>query len=279
MKHTVKSRPGLPSTTPSPICKSDIITSSFPRTNDVTNRQMERESPCLPKSSAKKYSLQSNNLSRLSHCQGLDVDDISDVGSHISEDLMLHVASSKTMQLDAIRFELSKKTKEAEMILESIQLAYTQMKVIDNNSEKLRETILEMDRVLASKQRSAEHLISINMTLIDTLAALGLQPSSDKGMSKQMIRQRSDTLPMIKTQTDGVDNSIRINNDDIYATNGKLKECLLVMSREYYGSKKSMKAMFGVYEDLRSALRVVDQKNRYHMKLAASPFFHASHTK
>ena len=52
-----------------------------------------------------------------------------------------------------------------------------------------------------------------------------------------MIRQRLDILPMIKPQIEGVDNIMRINKDDIYAVNGKLKEGLLVMGREYYGSK------------------------------------------
>ena len=260
MKHTLKSRPGLPSTTPSPISRCD--TSTFPNINDITKGQLDRGNLCSTELSAAKTSVLSNNVSRLNRCQGWTGDDITSASSFESKDFLSRLVTSKDMQLDALMLKLSKKTIEMESLTESIQLIYSRMRAIDKVSELLKENVIEMNRVLASRQRSVDHLISINTTLIDTLAALGLQPSSDKGLSRQMIRQRLDILPMIKPQIEGVDNVMRINKDDIYAVNGKLKEGLLVMGREYYGSKKGMKAMFGVYEELRSALRVIDQKNR-----------------
>ena len=221
-------------------------------------RQPDRGSPC----STAKISLLSNSVLRLNRCQGWTGDDISSTGSFDSKDFLFRMMTSKDMHLDALTLKLSQKTTETETLTESIHLIYSRMRAIDKVSELLKENFIEMNRVLASRQRSVDHLISINTTLIDTLAALGLQPSSDKGLSRQMIRQRLDILPMIKPQIEGFGNIVRTDKDDIYAVNGKLKEGLLVMGREYYGSKKGMKAMFGVYEELRSALRVIDQKNR-----------------
>ena len=136
------------------------------------------------------------------------------------------------------------------------------MKTIDKSIAQLKEECTEKDRINASRQRSVEKLVSINMMLIETLDALGLQPSSDKSLSKLMLRLRSDILPSIRPESEGSNSLVKTTNDDIHAVNAKLKEGLLIMSREYYGSKKSMKSVFGVYEELRSALRVIDQKNR-----------------
>ena len=74
MKHTLKSRPGLPSTTPSPISRCD--TSTFPYINDIPKGQLDRGNLCSTVLSGAKTSVLSHNVSRLNRCQGWTGDDI-----------------------------------------------------------------------------------------------------------------------------------------------------------------------------------------------------------
>ena len=55
------------------------------------------------------------------------------------------------------------------------------MKAVSADVFVLKETIVSVERVSSSRQRSVDRMSSVNMTLIDTLDALELQPSTDKG--------------------------------------------------------------------------------------------------
>ena len=68
------------------------------------------------------------------------------------------------------------------------------------------------------------------------------------GLSRMKLRMRSDLLPRIiaKSETDAGSSAVSLGENDIYSINAKLKEGLLIMSREYYRSKKSVKSVFGV---------------------------------
>lgn len=178
----------------------------------------------------------------------------------IDDTASLNVTWLNGSQLEAIRVEILQKNVETEMITYLTSLAQAKMKAVALEIAKLKIAFEDIERACASGQRSVSKLISINMTLIDTLQALGLQPSSDKGLTKLMIRLRSDLLPAIRAESGNTQSKL---NDDIYSINSKLKAGIFIMSREYYWSKKSMKTTFGVYEELRVALRMVDQKNRY----------------
>jgi hypothetical protein len=178
----------------------------------------------------------------------------------IDDTASINVTWLNGSQLEAIRLEILQKNLETEIISDLTALTQARMKAVALEIAKLKITFEEIERACASGQRSVSKLISINMTLIDTLQALGLQPSSDKGLTKLMIRLRSDLLPAIRAESGNTQSKL---NDDIYSINAKLKAGIFIMSREYYWSKKSMKTTFGVYEELRAALRLVDQKNRY----------------
>lgn len=177
----------------------------------------------------------------------------------IDDTATMNVTWLNGSQLEAIRVEILQKNLETELITDLTALAQARMKAVALQIAKLKITFEAIERACASGQRSVSKLISINMTLIDTLQALGLQPSSDKGLTKLMIRLRSDLLPTIRSESGNTQSKL---NDDIYSINAKLKAGIFIMSREYYWSKKSMKTTFGVYEELRVALRLVDQKNR-----------------
>lgn len=179
----------------------------------------------------------------------------------VDDSASLNIASLNGSQLEATRLEISQKDMQTEMITDSTALAQARMKTVALEIAKLKNTFETVDRACASGQRSVSKLITINMTLIDTLQALGLQPSSDKGLTQLMVRLRSDLLPAIRAESGNA--PAKLCNDNIYSVNSKLKAGIFIMSREYYWSKKSMKTTFGVYEELRMALRVVDQKNRY----------------
>jgi hypothetical protein len=191
-------------------------------------------------------------------------DTVSEIDSRflawIDDAASINVTWLNGSQLEAIRLEILQKNSEAVIISDMTALTQARMKAVALEIAKLKMTFEEIERACASGQRSVSKLISINMTLIDTLQALGLQPSSDKGLTKLMIRLRSDLLPAIRAESGNTQSKL---NDDIYSINTKLKAGIFIMSREYYWSKKSMKTTFGVYEELRVALRLVDQKNRY----------------
>lgn len=278
MKHTSIKRPGLPSTTPfstdSSAGSAGSVASTPWHTKHVSllashSRDDEKSGISLG-SSLTKLTLMTKKSLRFSPRQEWErnnrdnMDNISEAGSFFSTDdsAMLKSSTTRGTTLDVLLTELSRKSEQAEKIFDATQLAYARMKAVDKSIAVMKVDCQKKDRVSASRQRSVEKLVSINMMLIETLDALGLQPSTDKGLSKLMIRLRADILPSIKPESDGVNSLVKTTNDDIHAVNAKLKEGLLIMSREYYSSKKSMKSVFGVYEELRSALRVIDQKNR-----------------
>lgn len=169
-----------------------------------------------------------------------------------------------TTELEALKAELSKKTLQAELIYSTTQLAQARIKTVMQGLSVLHTACVEKDRASASRQRSVDKLVSINMILIDTLDALELQPKSNddnEGLSKLMLRIRSDLLPSIN-YGENLEEHLKLGKNDIHSVNSKLKECLLIMSREYFSSKKSIKSIMKVYEELRSALRTMEQKNR-----------------
>ena len=248
MKRTA--RPGLPSTTPFSAngCILDAPWHSRHALSLSASRDVDEKTHMSTGTLLTKFSTQSKRKLRMSASLELDRDSMSDVGSFLSDEgsFKMRSANLTGCQLDAVRSELSKKIVQAESIHESTQLAYARMKTVDTSIEQLKELIVEKDRIAASRQRSVDKLISINMMLIDTLAALGLQPSTDNGLSEMMLRLRSDILPLIKRKSEGAQSLVKTTNDDIHAVNSKLKEGLLIMSREYYGSKKNMKSIFVV---------------------------------
>jgi hypothetical protein len=147
------------------------------------------------------------------------------------------------------------------MLFDALQLIQARIKVIGDRMIVLKQELEIDDVTAASRQRSLNKLVKINKVLIETLDALELQPSGgrDKDLSKQMISLRSDLLPGIRPEGSDVVNKVA---SDMYTMNSKLKESTLIMSREYFASKKSMKAVFNAYEKLRSEMRVVEHKNR-----------------
>lgn len=259
MKHSSKQRPGLPSSTP---FLSKSFSLSIPwHAPTLGAKVVDGETLSSGRSTSRHVNLFRKPL-KTNALQQIERGGMSDSGSLLSTDYSTssQMVDLNCSQLEAIRYELLRKTDQAEMITDVTHLAHSRMKAVDIGITKLRDSFVYMDRVCASGQRSVEKLIAINMMLIDTLDALGLQPSSDKGLSKLMIRLRSDLLPAIRVENS--DSVMKLCNDDIHSINAKLKEGMLIMSREYYGSKKSMKTIFGAYEELRCALRVVEQKNR-----------------
>ena len=259
MKQT--SRPGLPSSTPFS-ANGSILSAPWHTRHAPTltaTKDLDENSLKSTRSLMTKFSTHSSRSLRSNIRIELEQDSISDSGSYLSDECSFKIrnatdecsfkirnASMTGCQLEAVRAELYRKNMQAESINESTQLAYSRMKTMENSILSLKEDITEKDRVSASRQRTVDKLISINMMLIDTLAALGLQPSSDKGLSKLMLRLRTDMLPLIKPESEGDKSVVKTTNDDIHAVNSKLKEGLLIMSREYYGSKKSMKSKFEV---------------------------------
>lgn len=260
MKHSSKQRPELP---PSTAFLSKNFSLSIPwHAPTLTARVVDGETLSSGGSSSRRHANLFKKPLKANVLQQIDRDSMSDSGSLLSTDYSTssQMVDLNCSQLEAIRYEILRKTDQAEMVSDITHLAHSRMRAVDLGITKLRDSFAHMDRVCASEQRSVEKLIAINMMLIDTLDALGLQPSSDKGLSKLMIRLRSDLLPAIRAENS---NSVmKLCNDDIHSINAKLKEGMLIMSREYYGSKKSMRTIFGVYEELRCALRVVEQKNR-----------------
>ena len=55
---------------------------------------------------------------------------------------------------------------------------------------------------------------------------------------------------------------VTLGKDDVYSLNSKLKQCVMVMSREYYQSDKEVKAVFENYEGHRQSLKSCEQRNR-----------------
>jgi hypothetical protein len=185
---------------------------------------------------------------------------MSDAGSFLSN-RSTFVLQKFQFELDSLRFTQSQKNEEAEMLFDAMQLIQARTKVIGDKIIVLKQELEIDDVTAASRQRSLNKLVKINKVLIETLDALELQPSGgrDKDLSKQMISLRSDLLPGIRPEGSDVVNKVAT---DMYTMNSKLKESTLIMSREYFASKKSMKATFNAYEKLRSEMRVVEHKNR-----------------
>ena len=87
----------------------------------------------------------------------------------------------KTDEVNSLHYETACKMEESAIILIETKVAQEKCKQLVTEMELMRETSVEIERVSAARQRSVEKMSTINMMLIDTLDALGLQPSSDAG--------------------------------------------------------------------------------------------------
>lgn len=233
MKHNTIQRPPLPNSTPFSTHKhgTDNISSApwhsrygstlSSSTVDVDDRSQSLVSNTSTKTNI--LSLQSMSKSyRLTAYQQWDRDNMSDIGTFMSnQDLsVLKKNLLGGTELDALRSNLLRKNEQAEILYDALQLTQARIKVIDKNTIDLKHELEVKETTAASRQRSLDKLVSINMMLIDTLDALELQPSGDKDLSKLMISLRRDLLPNIRPE--GCNTPTKMNSD-MYTMNAKLK--------------------------------------------------------
>ena len=106
------------------------------------------------------------------------------------------LSAQKDEELQALQFELSEKIAEEATLTKLIHANQQKMKAVSADVFVLKETIVSVERVSSSRQRSVDRMSSVNMTLIDTLDALELQPSTDKG--KHLLPSPLLSFPVIR---------------------------------------------------------------------------------
>lgn len=128
------------------------------------------------------------------------------------------------------------------------------------NVLRVKQEIEGKDVEAANRQRTIGKLAAINSTLINTIESLELHPANDEGLSEAMLCCREDLLPLVGHPERKKFAKLGVN--DVHSINTRLKQLLVILSREYFKSGKEVKVAITNYEEMRTELKHVELQNR-----------------